>query len=1136
MGKMFLQRPTVRAIVVEDDLGFRQRFLLDIQNSNLGIDVVGEAGSYDQALEMVKTIDFDLLITDINLEDNEGDRYKLGERDGLALGRIAFEQKSAAVIYLTAYWNQEHIDEAAKSAPIGYIQKERYEETAFQYLKLGVQRAEADRKSREYSSQLRTVLEHLGSAILYIERSTERIFDFNEEAAQLLGFAPELLEKKPWWIPLGVDDDHQHSILARAVKANARTLLPPSTIRKQDGQEVVIAGFVAPQVHHRKNCTMMVLRTLTSETEYALSGGIKGTDTVMAIGIDQLPGDSDAWGENELALMMGEVRIVLKSLKRKHDLVGEPEGSNIYFVLRETDASQAKKIAAAFHRQLEKIPKRHIAEGDAAQHPGRVRIGVSCKDNGESSMRALVTASEALSKAQQKDNTYVVFASEIDAAQYIGNLDLRGEGRPTSLHPNETIEFLSQISRISEVEPTRDAVLRVISNSLKTFSIVDEHILLSPSGDDELTVFSVHRYHDTGVTEKSENEIDPEITKIMNDLSRSKLAQKKQGYGKQISAGGLMIRPLILMDRCIGASIIVSYRNQDVLSKARGNYNKAAAIAINQFSAVAPRMKGWLPEIFTERDPDWKTQNKDCSEHDLPSVDGCVSDQLDGAVTKARALACLNQPFAITGSVGTGKKYIARVAHLQKTMPGEYILIQGTKAKQQNAGLVAIEAALRQDVPRTIVVERPELLNKEAQKTLARAINKGMFVRERVKGVQFIAISHTPLSRLAEEGQIIEELARPFAAEAIMLPDLKGRSTLVCRLAKKMLIEESERQSVVVTDFDEEALLLLAGHTWPQNIAELRIRIERAVKLSNTAVINALSLGILDRPRVQSNSLGARAATTIPAGMEDVIKRGAVSSFDKMKLEIARCIHLVLQRNELSDGKIMSVGKSLEHEIIEAGIDKHFRMGNKASTQERVQYEKYFEEIGSASISQSEVEDILDREYLCPPGSTDFRTLISSESNAAELADTSRWECHFGHLTEDSIANRLGSQRMCRMCVKKKKLVSRLVGKERSDNFYTMVENCASTREDRQSGEWKAVREAVRSWVRDQDAGSPKGVNAKKLVAQLCATHLEDTKKINRKAKQTKILAMIAGVAPNTFKTYIGSGRNSITEGATNDG
>ncbi len=58
-----------RVLVVEDE--FLIRMLLEDMLTDLGYDLAGVAGRVDEAAELVKTIDFDLAILDVNLDGHD---------------------------------------------------------------------------------------------------------------------------------------------------------------------------------------------------------------------------------------------------------------------------------------------------------------------------------------------------------------------------------------------------------------------------------------------------------------------------------------------------------------------------------------------------------------------------------------------------------------------------------------------------------------------------------------------------------------------------------------------------------------------------------------------------------------------------------------------------------------------------------------------------------------------------------------------------------------------------------------------------------------------------------------------------------------------------------------------------------
>ncbi len=101
----------VRVVIAEDEAIIR----LDLKEilEEEGYEVVGETGRGDEAVELVKTLEPDLVILDI----------KMPGMDGLAAAREITGERRAAVLILTAFSQRNLIEEARDAGVLAYLVK-----------------------------------------------------------------------------------------------------------------------------------------------------------------------------------------------------------------------------------------------------------------------------------------------------------------------------------------------------------------------------------------------------------------------------------------------------------------------------------------------------------------------------------------------------------------------------------------------------------------------------------------------------------------------------------------------------------------------------------------------------------------------------------------------------------------------------------------------------------------------------------------------------------------------------------------------------------------------------------------------------------------------------------------------------
>jgi DNA-binding response OmpR family regulator len=110
-----MNKTEINIIIVEDE-GLIAHTIKNILES-FGYNVVGVFYKYKHALEAVNTLDFDLLITDINLG------YGIELDSGISLAKHVKQIKNCPIIFLTAFGDTDTIKKATMAKPSAYLIK-----------------------------------------------------------------------------------------------------------------------------------------------------------------------------------------------------------------------------------------------------------------------------------------------------------------------------------------------------------------------------------------------------------------------------------------------------------------------------------------------------------------------------------------------------------------------------------------------------------------------------------------------------------------------------------------------------------------------------------------------------------------------------------------------------------------------------------------------------------------------------------------------------------------------------------------------------------------------------------------------------------------------------------------------------
>jgi two-component system, response regulator PdtaR len=102
---------SVRVVIAEDEAIIRLDLKEILQEE--GYEVVGETGRGDEAIELVRSLNPDLVILDI----------KMPGADGLSAAREITSERLAAVVILTAFSQRDLVDQARDAGVLAYVVK-----------------------------------------------------------------------------------------------------------------------------------------------------------------------------------------------------------------------------------------------------------------------------------------------------------------------------------------------------------------------------------------------------------------------------------------------------------------------------------------------------------------------------------------------------------------------------------------------------------------------------------------------------------------------------------------------------------------------------------------------------------------------------------------------------------------------------------------------------------------------------------------------------------------------------------------------------------------------------------------------------------------------------------------------------
>jgi two-component system cell cycle sensor histidine kinase/response regulator CckA len=181
-----------KVLVVEDE----GLIAHDISNrlEAMGHEVVGTAGTADEALEMAAQAD--IVLMDIRID---------GPVDGVEAATRIRERYHLPVVFLTAHSDRPTLDRAKLTGPFGYLVKPIAQASLNTAIEIALYKHHIERKLEEREALLRTTLSSVADAVVVTD-DRSRVLMLNAAAENLTGWAQQEAEGKPVLRVLGLID------------------------------------------------------------------------------------------------------------------------------------------------------------------------------------------------------------------------------------------------------------------------------------------------------------------------------------------------------------------------------------------------------------------------------------------------------------------------------------------------------------------------------------------------------------------------------------------------------------------------------------------------------------------------------------------------------------------------------------------------------------------------------------------------------------------------------------------------------------------------------------------------------------------------------------------------------------------
>lgn len=252
-------------------------------------------------------------------------------------------------------------------------------------------------------------------------------------------------------------------------------------------------------------------------------------------------------------------------------------------------------------------------------------------------------------------------------------------------------------------------------------------------------------------------------------------------------------------------------------------------------------------------------------------------------------VAASNASVLVTGETGTGKELVANLIHQNSGRKGAFVAVNcaalpETLIESELFGHEkgAFTGAMAQRKGRfetankgTIFLDEVGEITLPVQKKLLRVLQEGEI--ERVGGstpvkvdVRVLAATNRDLLHEVAQGHFREDLYYRLNVINIHMPPLRERPEDIPLLVEHFLNKYRYRNGAPPTRISEEALERLQNYDWPGNVRQLENEIERAVVMSQGAVITSRFLSLSTNNESPQIDLAARVRNS--TGLTNVLE------------------------------------------------------------------------------------------------------------------------------------------------------------------------------------------------------------------------------------------------------------------------
>jgi two-component system cell cycle sensor histidine kinase/response regulator CckA len=250
--------------------------------TRMGYDVTAEVASARECLQSVRVRRPDLVLMDIHLQ---------GEVDGIEAAQRLRDDFDIPVVFLSAYADEQTVDRAKHTAPLGYLLKPFRKSELKNAVELGLYKHQLERRLRDRERWFSTTLRAIGEAVIAVDVQGNVSF-MNHSAETMVGKTLAQVEGKPLDGLFRLINEKTRESVAHPTRAALERRevisLPPHSALIAGEREISVEDSAAPIVDERGELlgAVLVLRDVSvarkAQEQFALSDRLASLGAVAA--------------------------------------------------------------------------------------------------------------------------------------------------------------------------------------------------------------------------------------------------------------------------------------------------------------------------------------------------------------------------------------------------------------------------------------------------------------------------------------------------------------------------------------------------------------------------------------------------------------------------------------------------------------------------------------------------------------------------------------------------------------------------------------------------------------------------------------------------------------------------------------